>query len=55
MAHRRHDSERGADEGARNLGHNFLVGILLRAKGAGEIAIEAGLAPASVGVMPISA
>ena len=55
MAHRRHDSERGADEGARNLGHNFLVGILLRAERAGEIAIEAGPASASVGVMPISA
>ena len=45
MTHRRHDTEGRAAEGGVHLGHQFFEGVFLRAKGAGEIAVEAGGAP----------
>ena len=55
MAHRRHDAERGADEGAGHLGDQLLLGIQRRAESAGQIASEPRGMTDPVAIMPISA
>ena len=49
------DAEVGAKEGGSELGDQFLGGIGAGAKASGEIAVEAGLVPRPMTVMPLSA
>src|SRR5271166_978454 len=46
---RRHNAERCAAEGRRNLGDQFLERVLLRTKGAGQVAVKPVRRSASMG------